>query len=79
MLADRADWVCVPINVHSDLEAYNNFGIELCIQKIMFLMSGLMTSSDSAVYQKASADKARLLEWLNGKNIKMVDEIDTIL
>ena len=53
MLKDRADWVCVPIYVYSDLSAYDNFGLEVCIQKIMFLMNGLMSEQGSPARIKA--------------------------
>lgn len=79
MLSDHQDWVCVPIYVYSDLEAYDNLGIEVCIQKIMFLMNGLMADQGSEAYIKAVKVKANLYDWLEGNRIKMVDEIDAIL
>lgn len=79
MLTDRPDWVCVPIYVYSDLNAYNGFGIEVCIQKIMFLMNGLMSKPSSVEYLKAVDDKRRLDDWLEKQQIRMVDEIDAIL
>ena len=60
MLADRKEYVCVPIYLYSDLEAYNNFGIKVCVQKIMFYMNSLLASPDSKENIQALEEKKRL-------------------
>lgn len=78
MLADRADWVCVPIDVYSDLTPYFKMGIKVCIQKIMFVMNGLM-SKDPVEHETAKEHMKRVSQWLQACEIKMVDDVDTIL
>jgi len=54
MLVDRPSYVCVPIYVFDDLEAYSGVGLTLCVQKIMYLMNGLLATPGSPEYIKSS-------------------------
>lgn len=84
MLADRPNYVCVPINVDDDLDAYQhcfskNAERNVIVQKIMLLMNGLTQNPSSPEYIKASKDWARINNFLAKTNTKMMDEIDACL
>ena len=44
MLIDNPSYVTVPIYAFDDVEVYCRFGLELCFQKIMFVMQGLQAA-----------------------------------
>lgn len=79
MLVDRPSYVCVPMYVFDDLYSYSGVGLSICVQKIMFLMNGLLASPNSPEYIKSSEARQRLDAFLFQNNLQMVDKIERIL
>ena len=79
MLVDRPSYVSVPIYVYDDLDAYSGFGLTICVQKIMYLMNGLLATPGSPEHVKSTEARDRLDRFLAVNDLLMVDEIDKIL
>jgi hypothetical protein len=60
MLIDNPSYVTVPIYAFDDVEVYCRFGLELCFQKIMFVMQGLQAVPGSAQHTKSTEAKKRI-------------------
>ena len=74
MVEEHEGVVAVPINFYGKLDAFDRYGLNMCIWKVGGHYERAVSDP-----QTHRSDQERLNKWLTKNNIKLIDEIDSVL